>query len=58
VLVVGGAAPLLVLLAMLLWRWRWFRTAAGVVLVVVVICLLAWLLSEPFAPRTPIVGPS
>ena len=52
VLVVGGATLLAILLAMLLWRWHWCRTAAAVVLALVVICLLAWLLSEVLDPGT------
>jgi competence protein ComEC len=52
VLVVGGATVLVILLAMLLWRWCWFRRAVGLAGVLVVICLLAWTLSEPLDPRT------
>jgi competence protein ComEC len=48
VLVVGGVAVLVVVL----WRWRWFRAAVGLAVVVAVMCLLAWLLSELLDPTT------
>jgi competence protein ComEC len=52
VLVVGAATVLALLLALLLWRWRWFRVAVELAVVVAVICLLAWSLSELLDPRT------
>ncbi|HUH72582.1 MAG TPA: ComEC/Rec2 family competence protein [Mycobacterium sp.] len=59
VLLVGGATVLVLLAATLLWRWRWFRAAVGSVVVVLVICLLAWLLPELSDPGTAaVVGPS
>ncbi|MFW3115104.1 hypothetical protein MHAE_15209 [Mycobacterium haemophilum DSM 44634] len=41
VLVVGGATVLVVVL----WRWRWARMVMSSVLVVAVVCVLAWSLS-------------
>ena len=52
VLVVGAATVLAFLLALVLWRWRWFRGAVELAVVVAVICLLAWSLSELLDPRT------
>ncbi len=58
VLVVGAAAVLVLLLAVALRPWRRLRTATGLALAAMVICLLAWSLSEALGPRTPVVGPS
>jgi competence protein ComEC len=37
---------------MLLWRRPWFRAAIRVAALVVVVCVLAWSVSELLDPRT------
>ena len=56
VLVVGGLTVLVCLLARPLWRWRGFRVALRLAGAGLVVCLLAWSLSEYFGSHTGSVG--
>ena len=49
-LVVGGLTVLTILAARVLRRWRWFRAATGWTVAAIVVCLVAWSLSELVRP--------